>query len=266
MKNSKPSKAEEQKNPFNIFHFINEAILKISNDQIQILTLHFLQLRPIQNTIKYAKNQINEQTVIRLYDSSDSTWFNLSWSSFYDQLDKFYEECLHNKFERWNVHYFYVERLTINEFNTFEKSFQNRVERRFTRRFERREQQLQQRLLEFEEKAPKKNWNSKGLKKKFKESQDRSNQSRQRTSEFAEFLDHQLFHGSRITTDWNFVKEDTRQISYQIDQFSRNNWPYKSPYAMHLKILHISKYSKSKVRDNIISDIRKQLKSKKKRH
>ena len=129
-------------------------------------------------------------------------------------------------------------------------------------------------MHEFEEKARKHKWtkairekrrkeNAEITLKTFKNSEYKIQQNKKQTAKYPEFLDHQLFHGSRITNDWNFTKEDRRKIEDEMQRLMQDIWPYKSQYEKHLELMKIPKETKSQVRRNMINDINKQLRSRK---
>ena len=241
------------------------------NNRIQILILHSLELLPINNIIRSAKNHINEKETRRLYqDPFGDRWTHRSWFSFNDQLDQFYDQCLTNKFGPWNIHYFLTKRSTINESNAFEHAFKCKEESRFTKRLEKAEMQHEKKLHEFDRKTSQENWSKHIRRKHRKVFNERLRHSKKQIKlnkshalKYPDFLDHQIFQGSRITIDWSFVKEDRCKIMNKMKRFMENIWPYKTPYEMHLKLLEVSRIAKSQIRENMMLDINQQLRIKK---
>ena len=223
--------------------------------------------------IKSANSHINERETRRLYqDPYGDRWTHHRWSSFNDQLDQFYDQCLQNKFGPFNVHYFLAQRLTVKESTAFEKKFQYQEDARYIKRHKKAEKHYQKKLHEFEKKARKHKWtkaicekrrkeNAEITRASFKKTEYQIQQNKNHTSKYPEFLDHQLFHGSRITIDWNFTKEDRGKIKDEMQRLMQDIWPYKSPYEKHLDLMKISKETKSQVRRIMINDINQQLRS-----
>ena len=266
------TKAKKRKQSFNIFHLINESIIKIPNDRIHILTVHFLELQRIRSIIKSAENHVNEREVARLYrDSFENDWMGRRKMSFNDQLDKFYVECLENRYESWNNNYFCTKRLTTTESAAFSESFQRKEETRFTRSFEKVERKFQRKVSRLEERYTQEfstrarnkleTYRQRG-RETVKKSQKLIKKNQKITAKYPEFLDYQMFHGSRLTLYWDFAKQDRHKIATQMKDLMNNNWPSMTLVEMHLYMLRISKQSKSEMRKNILFDINQQLKSK----
>ena len=84
------------------------------------------------------------------------------------------------------------------------------------------------------------------------------------TAHFSEFLDHQLFHGVRMTIE--LTLNDTISITEQLDYIIQNDWSSKNLKIKIGKILRIYSGPMRKVRRSIIADIDKQLESKEEIH
>ena len=93
---------------------------------------------------------------------------------------------------------------------------------------------------------------------RLKQSQRQLRQNKEQNAKFPEFLDYKLFYGSRITHYWNLIQNRQRLLD-QIEDLELNNWPYKTPYEMHLELLEISDKARAHARNNIITDIYEQL-------
>ena len=233
-----------------------------------------MELQPVNDLIKSANHHITEREARRLYfHHFDDRWTRRPWFSFNDQLDQFYEQCLKNKFGPWNINYFLVKRSTLKESNIFEKEFRHQEDVRYMKRQNKAKKQFQMKMHKIDKIASEQNWSETTRKKhrqdnkllrRFKYSQLQIKKNQHQAAKYPEFLDHQLFHGSRITNDWNFIKDDRQKIGREINQLMQNNWPYKTPYEMHLELLEIYKETKSETRHDMITDINKQLQSRKK--
>ena len=247
-----------------------------------------MEFRLMSNIIRSADHHINERLAVELYRNSNTAVRELapftgtfaidsrpSLVSFNDQLDKFYEDCLLNRIENETVRYFYARKTTVNEFKNFEKSYQKKEESRVEQVDNNTSRSHPNKLYNFYKKSREQNWNKEELsknRKKFnkkfseyeKKSRKRVREERKHAAQFSEFLDHQLFHGSRITVE--FIYNNRLSITEQLDDIFQNDWSFKNLMAKHRQLLRIYKKSINEVRRDIISDINKQLDSRKEIH
>ena len=268
----------------NVLDSIKESIKSIPNGQIQLLRISLMEIRPMNPLVPSADHHINERLVVQLYQNSNpanlapwaSKWnsFNnqlpQSLVSFNDQLDQFYEACLLNKIKNETVRYFYARKTTPNEFVDFEKRYKSQEEIRVSQHYANSWRRYREKLYEFERMAMHQNWSTEELNKHRKESYQKyydflaqSNRKFQkdseRTAHFPEFLDHQLFHGVRMTIELTF--NDKISITEQLDEVIQNDWSFKNLKTKIRKLLRIYTGSIRKVRRDIISDIDQQLDS-----
>ena len=205
--------------------------MKFQNDRVEILILHFLELRPTETLIQSAQFHINEQETRRLYKAScDDRLKHRPWFSFNDQLDQFYEQCLQNKFGPWNIHYFLAKRSTEKEFIVFERKFRRKENLQFQKSFKKAKKNYQKKLDKFDKKVSEQTWSEPILKSKQNEFLNRTSKDLRRAeqrlqkkkdyaAQFPEFLDHELFYGSRITMRW-ILSEDERHKNELSDQMN----------------------------------------------
>ena len=146
------------------------------------------------------------------------------WFSFYDQLDKFYEACLLNKIQNDTNHYFYARKMTVNECIAFKKSYQSH----YSRRYDHTWRKYQKKLYKFEEDA-RYLWKGEELFKRREKSyqisfDSLSNENTQieEARKHSEVLDHQLFHGRRMTIE--FTCNNDSSITEQLNNIMENYW------------------------------------------
>ena len=255
------------------YNLKEHAKITVLSSLVERLSLHFLELRSTEPLIRSASHHINENEARRLYKASfDDRLKYRPWFSINDQLDQFYEQCLQNKFRPWNVHYFLAQRLTEQESIVSKAEFKRKKDLLFSKRYKKAKKKNEAKLRKFDEMASKRIWNDQILRKKqqvvtqrairgLSQSQHQLQQNKDNALQFPEFLDHQLFHGSRITISWNFPRK-RQNLCDQINQFMQNIWPSQTPYEMHLELLRRSKIAKLKAHQNIMTDINQQLQSK----
>ena len=130
-------------------------------------------------------------------------------------------------------------------------------------------------MREFDERASKRIWSAQILRNKqnkviqrIERSLCRSAHQLKENQNYAlqclEYLDHQVFFGSRITNRWHFPEDRSYEnlLSNQIDKLMKNIWPSQTPRQMHLELLQRPKNAALKARQNIMTDIDQQLRLK----
>ena len=252
---------------------IKKSIDSIPNGQIQRLKISLMEILALGNIIRSAHSRmirgadhyINEQLVIQLYQKLAD---QKGWISFYDQLDEFYEACLNNKIENESVYYFYAPKMTVNECINFMKSYQSQKESRISRHYNYTRRKYQKELYGFNKMAQQKNWSEEELYKNRKNSYQEflsSNQefnsqidaNRKFTAQLLESLDHQLFHGSRMTIEFTHTNDNS--ITEQFDNIIESDWSVDNLRKNTREELRKYKDLIKQARRDIIYDIDQQL-------
>ena len=219
----------------------------IPNGQIQRIRISLMELFSMNKFIKSEDHHIDEEMVAQLYRDSQPTYrySRLTglkpWFSFYDQLDEFYEACLLNRIENDSVRYFYARKMTVNECITFKKTYQSHYSRSYNHTW----RKYQKELFRFEEKA-RDLWIGEELLKERKKSYQRSfeslsigNSRIEEGRKHSEFLDHQLFHGRRMTIE--LTCKNGSSITEQLNNIMENDWSTQNLSTTNRKLMRLFK-------------------------
>lgn len=249
---------------------IKESIRSIPDGQIKKLRISLMENLAMTKIIQSAENRVNQDLVVQLYRGSQSA-YRLDWVSFYNQLDEFYEACLLNKIENESVRYFHARKMTVNECINSTKSYESKEESRILRHQNYTLKQYRKKLKKTESNKldldP--NWTREDLLKDQNESYElflgttkafsgiKIESVKQHSAQLSEFLDHQLFHGRRMTIE--FTCNNNISITEQLDIIMQNNWSRENLVAEQRKTLGIYKDLTKRMRQHIIYDIQQQF-------